>query len=124
MRPPAFPERLDPLNDYLFLRVMGEKGDEVQLLCFLNAVLGRTGDDRLASVEIIENKTLPAEFLGGKTSILDVRKLKAMGISVEQINAATGLVPQTIEKLWQCGVIPRRRSVLVLTLRWLFSPGR
>jgi len=73
MKPSTLSGRLDPLNDYLFLRVMGEKGDEVQLLGFLNAVLGRTGDDRLASVEIIENKTLPAEFLGGKTSVLDVR---------------------------------------------------
>jgi hypothetical protein len=31
-------ERLNPLNDFLFLKVMGEKGDEVQLLAFINAV--------------------------------------------------------------------------------------
>ena len=30
--------RLNPLNDYLFCKVMGEKGSEVQLLGFLNAV--------------------------------------------------------------------------------------
>jgi len=65
--------RLNPLNDYLFLKIMGEKGDEVQLLGFLNAALGRTGIDRLASVEIIENKALSAEFLGDKASVLDVR---------------------------------------------------
>jgi hypothetical protein len=34
-------ERYNLLNDYLFLKVMGEKGDEVQLLAFLNAVLKR-----------------------------------------------------------------------------------
>jgi hypothetical protein len=34
-------ERLNPLNDYLFLKIMG---DEEQLLSFLNAVLGRAGD--------------------------------------------------------------------------------
>ena len=67
------PGRLDPLNDYIFLKVMGEKGDETQLLGFLNAVLGRTGHDMLVSVEILENKTLSAEFLGDKASILDVR---------------------------------------------------
>ena len=44
--------KFDPLNDYLFIKVMGEKGDEVQLLGFLNAVLGRTGKDRFNSVEI------------------------------------------------------------------------
>ncbi|GHT51612.1 hypothetical protein AGMMS49982_09500 [Bacteroidia bacterium] len=45
-------KRLNPLNDYLFLKYMGEKGDEVQLLAFLNAVLHRTGKDNLQSVEI------------------------------------------------------------------------
>jgi predicted transposase/invertase (TIGR01784 family) len=65
--------RLNPLNDYLFLKVMGEKGDEEQLLGFLNAVLGRTGENRIVQVEILENRTFTAEFIGDKTSILDVR---------------------------------------------------
>ena len=70
---PEPPARLDPLNDVLFIKVMGEKGDEGQLLGFLNAVLERHGNDRLVSVEILENKTFTAEFLGDKTSILDLR---------------------------------------------------
>jgi len=45
-------QRHNPLNDYLFYKIMGEKGDEVQLLGFINAVLGKTGDDRFTSVEI------------------------------------------------------------------------
>ena len=65
--------RYNPLNDYLFLKVMGEKGDECQLLGFLNAALGRSENDRLVSVEILENKTFTAEFLGNKASILDLR---------------------------------------------------
>jgi len=36
-------QRLNPLNDFLFFKVMGEKGDEPQLIGFLNAVLGRSG---------------------------------------------------------------------------------
>jgi hypothetical protein len=28
-------ERLNPLNDFLFLKIMGEKGDEEQLLTLL-----------------------------------------------------------------------------------------
>jgi predicted transposase/invertase (TIGR01784 family) len=67
------PERLNLLNDYLFVKVMGEKGDEEQLLGFLNAVLRRTGKDRLVSVEILENKTFTAEVIGDKSSILDLR---------------------------------------------------
>jgi predicted transposase/invertase (TIGR01784 family) len=75
-------ERLNPLNDFLFLKYMGEKGDEVQLLAFLNAVLQRTGKDNLTSVEIIENKDLPAEIVGGKFSKLDVRAKLANGTKI------------------------------------------
>jgi predicted transposase/invertase (TIGR01784 family) len=65
--------RLNPLNDYLFLKVMGEKGDEVQLLGFLNAVLGHSGKKQLASLTILENKTFSPTALGDKASIFDVR---------------------------------------------------
>ncbi|MDR2048487.1 MAG: Rpn family recombination-promoting nuclease/putative transposase, partial [Treponema sp.] len=75
-------ERLNPLNDYLFLKIMGEKGDEEQLLGFLNAVLKRTGKDKLVSVEIIENKIFPAEVIGDKSSILDLRALLAEGTRI------------------------------------------
>ncbi|GHU54065.1 hypothetical protein FACS189411_00020 [Bacteroidia bacterium] len=66
-------ERLNPLNDYLFLKYMGEKGDEEQLLAFLNAVLQRTGKGNLQSIEIIESTTMTAEIIGDKKSILDIR---------------------------------------------------
>ncbi|GHT50383.1 hypothetical protein FACS1894102_5860 [Spirochaetia bacterium] len=72
-------ERLKPLNDYLFMKLFGEKGDEEQLLAFLNAVLGRSGTDALVSVEILENKTFSAEIIGDKTSILDVRAITSSG---------------------------------------------
>jgi predicted transposase/invertase (TIGR01784 family) len=75
-------QRLNPLNDYLFFRIMGEKGDEEQLCAFINAVLGLKGVDAIESVEIIENKTISAEVIGSKTSILDVRALTAQGVRV------------------------------------------
>jgi predicted transposase/invertase (TIGR01784 family) len=75
-------ERLNPLNDYLFFKVMGEKGDEEQLLGFLNAVLKRTDKYRLVSVEILENKTFTAEVIGDKTSILDIRSVLEDGTRV------------------------------------------
>jgi len=67
--------RLDPLNDYLFYKIMGEKGNEKQLLGFLNAVLGKTGYERFTSVEILENKTFTPESLGDKSCTLDVRAI-------------------------------------------------
>ncbi|MDR1175288.1 MAG: Rpn family recombination-promoting nuclease/putative transposase [Treponema sp.] len=65
-------ERLNPLNDFAFQKAMGEKGDEVQLIAFLNAVLKRTGKDHIESVEILEDKDLPAAVVGGKAGKLDV----------------------------------------------------
>jgi predicted transposase/invertase (TIGR01784 family) len=75
---PTF-ERLDPLNDYLFQKVMGEKGDEKQLIAFLNAVLIKTGGNNLASIEIVSDTKLTAEILGGKQSVLDVRAVTDKG---------------------------------------------
>jgi predicted transposase/invertase (TIGR01784 family) len=65
--------RFNLLNDYLFLKVMGEKGDEEQLLGFLNAVLQKNDADKLVSVEILEDKTFSPEVIGDKSSILDIR---------------------------------------------------
>jgi predicted transposase/invertase (TIGR01784 family) len=61
---------------------MGAKGDEVQLIAFLNAVLKRTGKDRIESVEILENKDLPAELAGGKAGKLDILAKLADGTKI------------------------------------------
>jgi len=63
----------DPLNNFFFYKVFGEKGNEVQLLGFINAVLGKTGNDKFVSVEILENKNFMAEIMSGKSCSLDVR---------------------------------------------------
>jgi len=65
--------RLNPLNDYLFLKLMGEEGEEVQCLAFLNAILGSKNKKPVKLIKILENKTFTAEIIGEKTSILDVR---------------------------------------------------
>ncbi|MDR1883220.1 MAG: Rpn family recombination-promoting nuclease/putative transposase [Prevotella sp.] len=75
-------ERMNPLNDYLFMKYMGEKGDEEQLISFLNAVLQKTGRAGIVSVEILEDKTHTAEFIGDKASILDVRAKMTDGTKV------------------------------------------
>jgi predicted transposase/invertase (TIGR01784 family) len=66
-------ERLNPLNDYLFLKLMGEEGDEEQCLAFLNAVLGSKSKTPICLIKILENKTFTAEVIGERSSILDVR---------------------------------------------------
>jgi predicted transposase/invertase (TIGR01784 family) len=76
-------ERYNPLNDYLFQKIMGEKGDEEQPLAFLNAVLKPKPKNTLKSVEILENKTITADVLDDRTIILDVRAVTSAG---ERVN--------------------------------------
>jgi predicted transposase/invertase (TIGR01784 family) len=65
--------QFNPLDDYLFLKLMGEEGDEEQCLAFLNAVLGSKNKQPVKLIKILENKTFTAEVIGEKSSILDVR---------------------------------------------------
>jgi predicted transposase/invertase (TIGR01784 family) len=74
--------RFNPLNDYLFFKVMGEKGDEPQLLGFLNAVLGRSGKEPIESVEIMENTSFEKDVIDGKSCILDVLAVLQNGTKV------------------------------------------
>jgi predicted transposase/invertase (TIGR01784 family) len=75
-------ERLNPLNDYLFLKYMGEPGDEEQLQAFLNAVLQKTDNERITSVKIEANNALSADIIGDKSSVLDLRAVIADGTKV------------------------------------------
>jgi len=66
-------KRLNPLNDFLFLKLMGEEGNEIQCLSFLNAVLSSKNKNPIKLIKILENKTFTAEIIGDKSCILDVR---------------------------------------------------
>ncbi|MDR2394381.1 MAG: Rpn family recombination-promoting nuclease/putative transposase [Treponema sp.] len=79
-------ERFNPRNDYLFLKIMGEPGDEEQGLAFLNAVLSDAREHPLRLVKILENRSLSAESLGDKASVLDV--LKMLGLCIGASNSA------------------------------------
>jgi len=67
--------RLKPLNDFIFGKTFGEKGDEEQLLSLLNAILAKTKREKLVAIEVVEHKTFTADILGDKTSILDIRAI-------------------------------------------------
>jgi predicted transposase/invertase (TIGR01784 family) len=54
---------------------MGEKGDEEQLLAFLNAVLADSCQKPIKLVKILDNRVITPEILGNKTSILDIHAL-------------------------------------------------
>jgi predicted transposase/invertase (TIGR01784 family) len=65
-----------------FFKIMGEKGDEEQLMAFINAVLKKTGNDIITHVEIIDNRKFTGEVLGDKASVLDVRAETKDGVKV------------------------------------------
>jgi predicted transposase/invertase (TIGR01784 family) len=74
--------RLNPLNDFLFYKTMGEKGDEPQLTGFLNAVLAPSGRKPIESLKIIEKKTFVKDVLQGKSCSLDVTAILKDGTRV------------------------------------------
>ncbi|MDR0613735.1 MAG: Rpn family recombination-promoting nuclease/putative transposase [Dysgonamonadaceae bacterium] len=75
-------KKLNLLNDYLFMKYMGEKGDEEQLTSFLNAVLQKTGKGNISSVTIVKNRAFSAEIAGGKSCVLDLRAVLDSGAKV------------------------------------------
>ena len=66
-------EHINPLNDYIFQKILGEQGAEEQCIAFINAVLKDSKESPLRLVKILENRTLTPEILGNKANILDFR---------------------------------------------------
>ncbi len=75
--------RLNPLNDYIFKRVMGEEESKDNLISFLNAVLDTDDRKKLVSLEIIDNKELTKEMIYDKTGRLDIKAKTADGMRLD-----------------------------------------
>jgi len=73
--------KVNPLNDLVFKKVMGEQGNELQLKAFLEAVLDR----ELKSIEIKGGMELTPDIIGNKLSRLDVfaKTDNDVGINIE-----------------------------------------
>jgi len=65
-------ERLNPKNDYLFRRLFGEEAGKRLLISLLNAVLGRSGSQRITDVVMIGETHLGGEWIGDKEVVLDI----------------------------------------------------
>ena len=74
--------RFNPLNDFLFHKTMGVKGNEPQLIGFLNAVLVPSGRKPIDTVEILDKKIYVKDIISGKSCSLDVRAALADGSRV------------------------------------------
>lgn len=75
--------KVKPLNDFIFKKVFGEKGNEDILIAFINAVLKRTKKEPIVEVEIIDNKQLTKELILDKTGIIDVRAKTSNGENID-----------------------------------------
>ena len=76
-------ERLKPLNDFIFKKLFGEKGDEPMLLSFLNAVLQKTHREEITSITIKENTELTKELINDKMGRIDVRAVTNKGEEID-----------------------------------------
>ncbi len=75
--------RVKPLNDFIFKKVFGEKGNEDILISFINAVLKRTHKEPIVEIEIIDNKELTKDVILDKTGIIDVRAKTSKGEHID-----------------------------------------
>jgi predicted transposase/invertase (TIGR01784 family) len=93
-------ERLNPLNDYIFKRLMGEEESKDNLIAFLNAILNPDDQKKLVSLELLDsNKELIKEMIFDKTGRLDVRAKTADGMQVDievQINNQKNMDKRTL----------------------------
>ncbi|OOO00326.1 MAG: hypothetical protein ATN35_07960 [Epulopiscium sp. Nele67-Bin004] len=65
--------KINPLNDFAFKKIFGEKGREIELMSFLNAILYKTLSSPIAKITIIEHKELTKELIDDKLGIIDIR---------------------------------------------------
>jgi predicted transposase/invertase (TIGR01784 family) len=93
-------ERLNPLNDYIFKRLMGEEESKDNLIAFLNAVLNPDDQKKLVSLELLDNnKELIKEMIFDKTGRLDIRAKTADGMQIDievQINNQKNMDKRTL----------------------------
>ncbi|NFE93564.1 Rpn family recombination-promoting nuclease/putative transposase [Clostridium botulinum] len=75
--------KVKPLNDFIFKKVFGEKGNEDILISFINAVLKRTKKEPIVEIEIIDNKQLNKALILDKTGIIDVRAKTSKGENID-----------------------------------------
>lgn len=75
--------KVKPLNDFIFKKIFGEKGNEDILIAFINAVLKRTKKEKIVELEIIDNKQLSKELILDKTGIIDVRAKTSKGENID-----------------------------------------
>lgn len=75
--------KIKPLNDFIFKKIFGEKGNEDILISFINAVLKRTNEEPIVEIEIIDNKQLTKDIINDKTGIIDVRARTIKGENID-----------------------------------------
>ncbi|MEW6624997.1 MAG: Rpn family recombination-promoting nuclease/putative transposase, partial [Bacillota bacterium] len=75
-------KQVNPLNDFIFKKLLGEEDSKDNLVAFLNAVLDPEDKKKLVSLEIVDNKQLTKELIEDKTGRLDVRAKTADGTQV------------------------------------------
>lgn len=75
--------KVKPLNDFIFKKIFGEKGNEDILISFINAVLNRTSREVITEIEIVNNKELSKDVINDKTGIIDVRAKTSKGENID-----------------------------------------
>ena len=125
-------ERLKPLNDFIFKKLFGEKGDEPILISFLNAVLQKTHWEEITSITIKENTELTKELINDKIGRIDVRAVTDKGEEIDievQIANQNNMDKRTLfywSKLYLEGIqkgedYKTLSKVIILLILWILN---
>jgi len=68
----------NPLNDFLFLKYMAEKGCEQSLMSFINALFNEYGK-KVDDIKLISDKVIPVKLKGEKGCFVDLRAESSQG---------------------------------------------
>lgn len=129
--------KVKPLNDFIFKKLFGEKGNEDILLSFLNAVLNKTCEEPIEEIEIKDNKELTKELIEDKTGIIDVRARTSKGEEIDievQLTNQGNMEKRTLfylSKLYTSGIkqgedyskLPRVITINLLDFTFLGTKG-
>ncbi len=75
-------ERFNPLNDFVFKKIFGEKENKDLLISLLNSILDPSDRDKLIDLEVIDDLELTKERVDDKTGRLDIKAKTKCGIFI------------------------------------------
>ncbi|MCD6435162.1 MAG: PD-(D/E)XK nuclease family transposase [Clostridiales bacterium] len=95
-------ERFNPLNDFVFKKIFGEKENKDLLISLLNSILDPSDRDKLIDLEVVDDLELTKERVDDKTGRLDIKAKTKCGILCSLDNRIKQFQQRNYKFLFHC----------------------